>query len=279
MNVISRQVMESYLRTNQRLSVGLDFLTLLRAAGIATLDQGYSPIILGGAVRDVVFEGRNPNDIDIFLYRTPQTGRAMSRASYDLSLQNIREDLYLWLEDQEIEVQSLLSERAAEYFEGNRFLDILSFVWQGINIQVMIPQSFQQSASSVKQLLGQMPLISGCGITLENVVFTDSFVCANVLRNQNIFPAAYERDYQYLHRKRPEGRLLRINNIDQMIYSTLGHNSLDSRVTPVSSSHYTSESTGFGRSSLLNAEINSLFPFINGQFRTGVGSSELSETL
>lgn len=279
MNVISRshESIPTLLAGNARLATGLDFLNLIRESSVVERFTGLSPMIVGGAVRDVLFEGNNPNDIDIFFYRNdsvPTTQRIINQ-----QLQNAREDLLLWLEDQDIAYESLLSDAAANYFGGNRFLDILSFEWRGVNIQVMIPQNYLNLASNQRSLLKDMPLSAGAGITLENIVFLDTFLCCNEMRHNNIYPAPRNMDVQYYRRKRPNGRILRIANVDSLVYSSLGVKHLNSVSLGTEQITVLEAAPVFNRRYLIEKEINSLFPNLFGNFTMEVADNSLRETL
>lgn len=221
MIVIPRTELENNLRSRLSMSIGLDFLELIQRENLSSFTRGVSPIILGGSVRDTLFEQRDPADVDIFFYRN-HNFRLTPRETNRMLLE-LKEDLLLWLDDQGIEYQSLLSERAEEYFHGNRFLDIIDFQWRGAHIQIMIPRNYLNLTDGVKNLLHTMPLISGVGVNLEHVVFTKAFIASNYLRSNNLFPIAHERDLQYLRRKRPNGRYFRIKTVDALIFTALGY--------------------------------------------------------
>lgn len=276
MNLIEHSYIQNRLESNSRLSTGLVFLSRLSSEGILdSSTTGLSPAIVGGAVRDVIFENSEPNDIDIFFYRNTSTGNR-SRTDYHNSLNRLREDLLLWLEDQNIEHESLLSPQAEGYTQGNRFLDIISFVWLGVNIQVMIPRDFLNTASSVGSLVSQMPLISGAAITLNRLVFSDSFLASQFLRRANIYPAGIERntDYQYLRRKRPNGRILPISNLDALVYTAMADISLSNfLISAETPSVSVSTERALSRLNLINDGIRQLFPEIGSNFRSGIPSS------
>lgn len=280
MNVISRSRISQRLFSNSHLTNGLLFLSRFRTENIMSRATGFSPAIVGGAVRDVVFEGRDPNDIDIFIYRNRDLSRTEVQNSTE-AFNNIREDLILWLEDQDIEHRSLLSDSAAQYdADGNRFLDIIDFVWNGTNIQVMIPRTLMHCASSVKGLISTMPLVSAAALTLEHLVFSDAFLGAQYLKPSNIYPAATDRDFAYLNRKHPEGEILRVTHSDAILFPALSQRALVRYFNDVRPIPTNMENTPvFNATTLVRAGIQEMFPEVGDDFSMRVVASLLEETL
>lgn len=217
---IERSSLAVNLAANPVMNAGLSFLNVIRHENMTLLEDGLSPAIVGGAPRDVLFGNSTPNDIDIFFYRNNRTPD--STTGINRSLNYLRENLLVWLDDNEIEFRSLLSENAAAYFGSQRFLDIIEFQYQGATIQVMIPQDRMHTPSGIANLLATMPLVSGIAVTLERVITTNAFIAACELRGHGVYPAAHDRDLQYLRRKVPSGQILRTGSAEQLVFMALG---------------------------------------------------------
>lgn len=229
---IDTQDLSSVIAANEKLSVGMEFLRLIRRESFATIEQGIVPTIAGGAVRDGLFPHKTNhevNDIDIFFHRatTEHTshfgdGRA-TRAEqqiYDINLQRLRENVMVWLEDNDIPFESLLSEQAAEYFGSQRFLDIISFVWQGVTIQMMIPSNYLSLCSSSKSFLTTMPVISGACLSLDRLTMTPAFVAA-INAPQGVSLSGMDVDLPYIRRKFPDNQVVFFTTQGMMIGYTL----------------------------------------------------------
>lgn len=108
---------QGLISSNRKLSVGMDFLRLMRTEGLLEANKGLFPAILGGAVRDGLFLGREINDIDVFLFYDQRsaltTSPLTSRRERSDAMADVRQNILAWLEDMEIEWQSLLSDRAS----------------------------------------------------------------------------------------------------------------------------------------------------------------------
>lgn len=217
---IERSSLAVDLAANPVMNAGLSFLNVIRHENMTSLEDGLSPAIVGGAPRDVLFGDSTPNDIDIFFYRNNRVPD--STTGINRSLNYLRENLLVWLDDSEIEFRSLLSENAAAYFGSQRFLDIIEFQYQGATIQVMIPQDRMHTPSGVANLLATIPLVSGIAVTLERVITTNAFISSCELRSHGVYPAAHDLDIQYLRRKAPSGQILRTSSSEQLVFMALG---------------------------------------------------------
>lgn len=216
---VDTQNLGSVIVANEKLLVGMEFLRLIRSESFATIQQGIVPVIAGGAVRDGLFPHKTNhevNDIDVFFHRATTEhsvhfGDArVTRAeqqTFETVLQQLRENIMVWLEDNDIPFESLLSEQAAEYFGSQRFLDIISFVWQGVTIQVMIPSSYLSLCSSAKSFLTTMPIISGACLSLDRLTMSPAFVAA-INAPQGVSLAGMDVDLLYLRRKFPNNEVI-----------------------------------------------------------------------
>ncbi|MCS5737351.1 hypothetical protein, partial [Herbiconiux daphne] len=140
---------QGLVSSSRKLTVGMEFLRLMRDEGLLEANRGFFPAICGGAVRDGLFTGREINDIDIFLFRDQRaptvTERIGTNAEIRNELEDIRQNILAWLEDMEADSVSLLSANAEAYFGVQRFVDITQFVWREVIYQIMIPTQAQLS--------------------------------------------------------------------------------------------------------------------------------------
>lgn len=263
---------------NQRLNTGIDFLRLLRSEGICPLGEGLSPAIMGGAPRDVFFSRANPNDIDIFFFANLN----YQRASSTRVLNNLKEDLIVWLEDQNIEYESLLNEASSEYGNVNRFLDIISFNWRDTKIQVMIPSNRLHTSGDVFSLINSMPLFSAIAITQENLIISNVFLAAYKMSESNLYPFTSYKDVAYTRKKRPNGNLIHVASGDCLIYLAFGEDARSMHISPSdqrSPEMIYRSSNPVRRSTLHQREISRRFTDISPSFRDTSSVTSLNETL
>lgn len=237
---VNNDQINARILANDKLSVGMDFLRLIRTEEFATRSDGIVPVIAGGAVRDGLFghkTNREVNDIDIFFHRAviqdgdvpTRTMTAVGQERFNETLQNLRENILVWLEDNEIPFESLLSDAAAEYFGGQSFLDILSFEWRGVTIQIMIPNRALHTASSAKSFLFLMPLMSGACLSLERLTMTTGFV-ASLNMPEGQVAAGTDRDLPYLRRKFPDHRVVGFNSSPSLVMYALGREYINTQL-------------------------------------------------
>lgn len=110
-----------------------------------------SPVIAGGAVRDVFFKNQTPHDIDIFFTISGAVPASRRREVGLETYQRVME----WLEDQEITTTSLSVERRREYEGDTQYLDIIEIEWQGIPVQLMFPEY----PSNINTLMDSFPMM------------------------------------------------------------------------------------------------------------------------
>lgn len=217
----SEERIQTLINGNEKLSTGMAFLQLMEEQQILT--GGVESAIVGGAVRDVFFHNQNPNDIDVFLYRTrvtPLMSPHYVQYVRDIDFGRAREEILMWLEDQDIEHESLLSERAAEYFGGQRFLDILSFEWRGVNIQIMIPNGdMNTSPLGLDGLLDTMPTYSKVCLTLDTFAATNAGFTSQFLEEK---PLCITADIAYLRNKFPDENYIRFANSASLVNHVFG---------------------------------------------------------
>lgn len=237
---VNNDQINARILANDKLSVGMDFLRLIRTEEFATRSDGIVPVIAGGAVRDGLFghkTNREVNDIDIFFHRAvEQDGDAPTRTmgvartdQFNDTLRNLRENILVWLEDNEIPFESLLSDAAAEYFGGQSFLDILSFEWRGVTIQIMIPNRAIHTSASAKNFLFLMPLMSGACLSLERLTMTTGFVASlNMPAGQ--VAAGTDRDLPYLRRKFPDHQVVGFNSSPSLVMYALGREYINTQL-------------------------------------------------
>lgn len=205
---------QGLISSNSKLTAGMDFMRLMRTEGLLEASRGLFPAIVGGAVRDGLFTGREINDIDIFIFRDGRSPAAVQQLTntrdLEQEMRDYRQNLLAWLEDMEIDSRSLLSDRAASYFGGQRFLDIIEFVWNSVTIQVMIPAG-NTLQHGVDNLLRTMPIYSALAITQEYLRMFDT-TAAHMWLPEGTYFVATERDVPYLRHKFPQGRALPVSN-------------------------------------------------------------------
>lgn len=216
---------QGLISSNRKLSVGMDFLRLMRTEGLLEANKGLFPAILGGAVRDGLFLGREINDIDVFLFYDQRsaltTSPLTSRRERSDAMADVRQNILAWLEDMEIEWQSLLSDRASAYFGQNQFHEIIQFVWRETTIQVMIPNG-ESLNSSIDGLMRTMPLYSTVALTLNYLRVYD-LALANFCMPRNHYFVGTEKDIPYLRNKAPTGVFIPVSNTNTAISSALNH--------------------------------------------------------
>lgn len=280
MQVCSLDLALNSVRPNERLNTGLDFLSLLRSEEICPRSRGLSAAIIGGAVRDVFFSNCNPNDIDIFFYANLEGGRTQQRAQ---RLVHIKEDLIVWLEDQDIPYESLLREPTSDYAdESQRFLDIISFMWRNTKIQVMIPRDVMNTAGNIFSLVSSMPTFCLIAITLEHLVVGNTFLPAYALAERNIYPCLDSKDVAYVRKKRPNGAMVSVSSSDALIYLAFSVNT-EGTIIPTEDTRTPREifeSLNLVRKqTLLSHEIRRRFPAIHHHFRDTTSVVSLNETI
>lgn len=215
---------QGLISANAKLATGVQFMHTMRSEGLLEACKGYFPAILGGAVRDGLFLNREIHDIDIFLFRDSRSPVAtdVDRTSNGVrnSVGEIRQNILAWLEDMEIEHQSLLSDRASAYFGSNQFSEILQFVWNDVTIQIMIPTA-EMMSTSIDNLLRTMPIFSGVALTMDYLRMFDTTLAHYYLPENHYFVAT-DRDVPYLRNKAPNGILIPVSTARESVLMTLG---------------------------------------------------------
>lgn len=174
------------------------------------IPDGVYPIIAGGAVRDAIFQMREPHDIDIFLITTegglPRqsvTDWSMWRAKARLFLEDFRE----WAEAHGIETRSLLVEQEVglsnnRYAPGSslNFIDILEIDYQGAKVQLMFNEPV-----SLGSLAATFPSVCRGFLALDSLWFpSDGFYA---MTETGAIPVCSAREVAYVHKKWPDAEV------------------------------------------------------------------------
>ena len=174
------------------------------------IPDGVYPIIAGGAVRDAIFQTREPHDIDIFLITTegglPRqsvTDRSMWRAKARLFLEDFKE----WAEAHGIETRSLLIEQDigrsnSQYAPGSslNFVDILEIDYQGTKIQLMFNEP-----TSLGALAATFPSVCRGFLALDSLWFSSDGFYA--MTETGAIPVCSNREVAYVHKKWPDAEI------------------------------------------------------------------------
>ena len=190
MITIPFEVIESRVLANEKLSKGVDLIKELTSQLI--IPNGIVPVICGGAVRDVLVKGTDPNDIDIFFVRGE--GDITSRREEVFSL--LRDNLYLWLEDNEIEWNSLLRQSNYEEFSPAQYSDIVNFEKDGVQFQLMVPTT----SKALDTLCDGFPAM--CRLALSTTGFHFSAI-GLAAANYDLPVMLNSRDARYCAKKYP----------------------------------------------------------------------------
>lgn len=174
------------------------------------IPDGVYPIIAGGAVRDAIFQTREPHDIDIFLIATegglPRQSvidRSMWRAKARLFLEDFKE----WAEAHGVETRSLLIEQDigrsdSQYAPGSslNFVDILEIDYQGAKIQLMFNEP-----TSLGALAATFPSVCRGFLALDSLWFySDGFYA---MTETGAIPVCSNREVAYVHKKWPDAEI------------------------------------------------------------------------
>lgn len=202
---ISNALIRSRIGRSPQLMSGQSLIDELIANRL--IPDGIYPIIAGGAVRDVIFQMREPHDIDIFLIATegglPLTDHSMWRAKARLFLEDFKE----WAEANEIETRSLLVEqeiglRNDRYAPGSslNFRDILEFDYQGAKIQLMF-----NDPVSLGALASTFPSVCRGFLALDSLWFSSDGFYA--MTETGAIPVCSPREVAYVHKKWPDAEV------------------------------------------------------------------------
>lgn len=174
------------------------------------IPDGVYPIIAGGAVRDAIFQTREPHDIDIFLITTEgglprqsATDWSMWRAKARLFLEDFKE----WAEAHGIETRSLLVEQEVglsnnRYAPGSslNFIDILEIDYQGAKVQLMFNEPV-----SLGSLAATFPSVCRGFLALDSLWFpSDGFYA---MTETGAIPVCSTREVAYVHKKWPDAEV------------------------------------------------------------------------
>lgn len=204
---IPNALVRSRIDNSPQLVSGLTLINELIANRL--VPDGIYPIIAGGAVRDAIFQTREPHDIDIFLITTegglPRhsvTDWTMWRSKARLFLEDFKE----WAEAHGIETISLLVEQDAgfsnQYAPGSslHFIDILEIDYQGAKIQLMFNEPVSLGA-----LAGTFPSVCRGFLALDSLWFpSDGFYA---MTETGAIPVCSAREVAYVNKKWPDAEV------------------------------------------------------------------------
>lgn len=205
---IPNALIRSRIDNSPQLVSGLTLINELIANRL--IPDGLYPIIAGGAVRDAVFQMREPHDIDIFLTTTegglPRhsiTDRLMWRSKAHLFLEDFKE----WAEAHGIETRSLLVEQDVgrgnnRYAPGSslNFIDILEIDYQGAKVQLMFNEPVSLGA-----LAATFPSVCRGFLGLNSLWFpSDGFYAMTAT---GAIPVCSSREVAYVHKKWPDAEV------------------------------------------------------------------------
>ena len=204
---IPNALVRSRIDNSPQLVSGLTLINELIANRL--VPDGVYPIIAGGAVRDAIFQMREPHDIDIFLITTegglPRqsiTDGLMWRTKARLFLEDFKE----WAESYGIETRSLLVEhnagRSNQYAPGSslNFIDILEIDYHGAKIQLMFNEPVSLGA-----LAGTFPSVCRGFLGLNSLWFpSDGFYAMTAT---GAIPVCSTREVAYVHKKWPDAEV------------------------------------------------------------------------
>lgn len=204
---IPNALVRSRIDNSPQLVSGLTLIDELIANRL--IPDGIYPIIAGGAVRDAIFQTREPHDIDIFLITTE--GGLPRQSVMDWTMWRSKARLFLedfkeWAEAHGIETRSLLAEQETglrdRYAPGSslNFRDILEFDYQGAKIQLMF-----NDPVSLGSLAGTFPSVC-CGfLALDSLWFpSDGFYA---MTETGAIPVCSAREVAYVHKKWPDAEV------------------------------------------------------------------------
>jgi hypothetical protein len=208
---IPNALVRSRIDNSPQLVSGLTLINELIANRL--VPDGVYPIIAGGAVRDAIFQTREPHDIDIFLITTegglPRqsiTDRIMWRSKARLFLEDFKE----WAEAHGIETRSLLVEQdvghSNRYAPGSSldFIDILEIDYQGAKIQLMFNEP-----TSLGALAATFPSVCRGFLALNSLWFpSDGFYA---MTETGAIPVCSTREVAYVHKKWPDAEIAFFN--------------------------------------------------------------------
>lgn len=208
---IPNALVRSRIDNSPQLVSGLTLISELIANRL--IPDGVYPIIAGGAVRDAIFQTREPHDIDIFLITTegglPRqsvTDWAMWRSKARLFLEDFKE----WAEAHGIETRSLLVEQdvghSNRYAPGSslNFIDILEIDYQGAKIQLMFNEP-----TSLGALAATFPSVCRGFLALNSLWFpSDGFYA---MTETGAIPVCSNREVAYVHKKWPDAEIAFFN--------------------------------------------------------------------
>lgn len=204
---IPNALVRSRIDNSPQLVSGLTLINELIANRL--VPDGVYPIIAGGAVRDAIFQIREPHDIDIFLITTegglPRqsvTDWLMWRAKARLFLEDFKE----WAEAHGIETRSLLVEQEIglrnQYAPGSslNFRDILEIDYQGAKIQLMFNDPVPLGA-----LAATFPSVCRGFLALDSLWFpSDGFYA---MTETGAIPVSSTREVAYVNKKWPDAEV------------------------------------------------------------------------
>lgn len=204
---IPNALVRSRIDNSPKLVSGLTLINELIANRL--VPDGIYPIIAGGAVRDAIFQTREPHDIDIFLITTEGglsrhsvTDWTMWRSKARLFLEDFKE----WAEAHGIETRSLLVEQDAgfsnRYAPGSSliFMDILEIDYQGAKVQLMFNEP-----TSLGALAATFPSVCRGFLGLNTLWFpSDGFYA---MTETGAIPVCSTREVAYVHKKWPDAEV------------------------------------------------------------------------
>lgn len=204
---IPNALIRSRIDDSPQLMSGLTLINELIANRL--IPDGVYPIIAGGAVRDAIFQTREPHDIDIFLITTEGGLPRQSVTDWTLWRGKARlflEDFKEWAESHGIETRSLLVEQDAgfsnQYAPGSslNFIDILEIDYQGAKVQLMFNEP-----TSLGALAATFPSVCRGFLALDSLWFpSDGFYA---MTETGAIPVCSNREVAYIHKKWPDAEV------------------------------------------------------------------------
>lgn len=191
---------------SEKLTKGLRFIDTIIEDMV--VPDGIVPVVAGGAVRDVLIKGDDPHDIDIFFVRN----NAGVTSNDFLTL--LHENLILWLEDKEIEWTTLA--RTSQYQNDDSYIDIMDFVFEGVNIQLMVPSTLRTANSLVERF----PLMCRAVCNKTGLYFTATGFSSMTFDRPVMIN---DRDLRYCQKKYPDQEVYTFVSGNEMYYNFLGN--------------------------------------------------------
>lgn len=272
---IPNALIRSRIDNSPQLVSGLTLINELIANRL--IPDGLYPIIAGGAVRDAIFQTREPHDIDIFLTTTegglPRhsiTDGLMWRSKAHLFLEDFKE----WAEAHGIETRSLLVEQDVgrgnnRYAPGSslNFIDILEIDYQGAKVQLMFNEPV-----SLGSLAATFPSVCRGFLALDSLWFpSDGFYA---MTETGAIPVCSTREVAYIHKKWPDAEVAYFGYDGHITDYYCWNNSplTTSRVSDLVTESGVSVSTYNNKLARIGGDISRFFGVREDVIRSGYGA-------